>query len=194
MLSTEVLLRCSALSSAGNPEHKKDHRSEFCCAHLYLLAYRHIYRQGTPLGPPVRWARGSAPLLCALHPRPELEENLLPEWGVPREKVSAWELGNQHCLRCTRSAALKGRSQDTEEPGKGNQGHFQQEFFCFLVCFEFSPKNIVISCQFEFSPKSIVILMNQQVERKKPFSFFARLSRSHEPGLLSLCVSFNKSR
>lgn len=60
--------------------------------------------------------------------------------------MPAWDLGNQHC-QCSRlSAPLKGRPQVADKPGKGSLRDVQQKFTCFLFCFEFCPKNIVISC------------------------------------------------
>lgn len=123
---------------------KKDCGPEFCCAHLYLLVYRHMFKASDALLPQSRGPGGPFFSRVLFILTLSWEDQLLPKQEVLTEDVPAWELGSQHCQCSTRSAVLQGRPQDADKPGKESLRDFQQKFTCFLFYFEFCPKNIVI--------------------------------------------------
>lgn len=179
----EKYLKCSALVNAGDSAEKKRITGQNFAACIFISFSRDRFIGKWDPFSSVGQARRSTPLLCALHPRPKLKGQPVTWAGDSSRGGAGLGAGNRHCQRYTRSAPSKSTSQDAEKPGKGNHRDFQQKFVCFLVCFK-------------FFPKSIVILMNWHLQAGKKIAveFLTVLSRSQEPGKLSRCISFNKGQ
>lgn len=141
------LKRCFALVNAGNSGKKKRGTvGQNFAVHICISFFTDTcLRQVMPFFPQSEGPGGPLLSYVLFILTLSWEDKSLPKQEVLTEDVPAWELRNQHC-QCSTLPTLKGRPQKADKPSKRSLRDFQQKFTWFLFCFEFCPKNIVISC------------------------------------------------